>query len=115
MGAATGGPEGGGGVQRRRWQWGRGGPRHVHWEAVERESGRARAPDGEEESTHGWHLESESPLTLAKGGFGETDAPPPPPSSGAEPEDLLTQRIRALLDAEEKAKAEGKPLPGESQ
>ena len=51
----------------------------------------------------------------AKGGFGETDAPPPPPSSGAEPEDLLTQRIRALLDAEEKAKAEGKPLPGESQ
>ena len=54
-------------------------------------------------------------LTLAKGGFGETDAPPPPPSSGAEPEDLLTQRIRALLDAEEKAKAEGKPLPGESQ
>eukprot|EP00964_Phaeocystis_antarctica_P085254 scaffold53814_cov50-Phaeocystis_antarctica.AAC.2 len=32
----------------------------------------------------------------AKGGFGETDAPPPPPSSGGpEPEDALTQRIRA--------------------
>lgn len=51
----------------------------------------------------------------AKVGFGETDAPPPPPSSGGpEPEDALTQRIRALLDAEEKAKAEGKPLPGEA-
>ena len=31
----------------------------------------------------------------AKSGFGETDAPPPPPS-GPEPEDALTQRIRAL-------------------
>ena len=30
----------------------------------------------------------------AKGGFGETDAPPPPPS-GPEPEDALTERIRA--------------------
>ena len=50
--------------------------------------------------------------TAAKPGFGGTDAPPPPPPE-PEREDPLTQRIRSMLEAEERAKELGLPLPGE--